>query len=63
MLIRRRCLIYQYINILAIAITINVDCDIVFANSDKKIPQDSGIDSGVVTDEGEAKVNNQVNYS
>ena len=36
---------------------------IVFANSDKKIPQDSGVDSGVVTDDGEAKVNNQVDYS
>ena len=62
MLIRRRCLIYLYINILAIAITINVDCDLVFANGDKKIPQDSGVDSGVVTDDGEAKVNNQVDY-
>ena len=62
MLIRRRCLIYQFINILAIAITINVDCDIVLANSDKEIPQDSGVDSGVVTDDGEAKVNNQVDY-
>ena len=45
-----------------IAITINVDRDIVLAKSDKEILQDSGVDSGVVTDDGEAKVNNQVDY-
>ena len=28
----------------------------------KKVPQDSGVDSGVVTDDGEAKANNQVDY-
>ena len=47
---------------MTIAITINVDCDIVLANSDREIPQDSGVDSGVVTDDGEAKANNQVDY-
>ena len=31
--------------------------------SDKEILQDSGVDSGVVTDDGEAtRVNNQVDY-